>query len=150
LKHIPKLCHGRCCVITKLLIRQINQVWLLIITNTSINFVFIYLSPTPPPPAAALPPPSLYCHHHHHSSWSWWRLLKASQVVDVHVVAIIIIILWCRCCNIFIVLAIFDDVEADGAFESSLLGELDKGTALVGIGIGLMHSSTNNPFATPD
>jgi hypothetical protein len=65
-------------------------------------------------------------------------------------VAIIIIILWCRCCNIFIVLAIFDDVEADGAFESSLLGELDKGTALVGIGIGLMHSSTNNPFATPD
>lgn len=45
------------------------------------------------------------------------------------------------------VVAEADDVEADGAFDSSLLGVLDKGAALVGI--GLMDSSTNNPFATP-
>jgi hypothetical protein len=49
---------------------------------------------------------------------------KASQVVNVHVVAIIIIILWCRCCNneavdVSSVVAEADDVEADGAFETS-------------------------------
>ena len=45
------------------------------------------------------------------------------------------------------VVAEADDVEADGASDSPLLGVLDKGAALVGI--GLMDSSTNNPFATP-